>query len=105
VVYSTPRFILVGDLILCEVLQGLRSEREAMQVETAMRAFGVVSMVTADLASRAATNYRTLRAKGVTVRKTIDLMIGTYCIDGGHDLLHSDRDFDSMKKHLGLQTL
>ena len=97
--------ILVGDLILLEVLQGLRSDAEAARVERALRRFEVVSLLDADRAPRAAANYRTLRARGITVRKTVDLIIGTFCIDESHTLLHDDRDFDPMEAHLGLRTL
>ena len=96
--------LLVGDLILCEVLQGLRSDREARLVERALRRFAVVSLLDADLAVKAATYYRALRARGITIRKTIDLIIGTFCIEGGHALLHDDRDFEPMVRFLGLQT-
>ncbi len=97
--------LLVGDLILCEVLQGLASDKEARLVENALRRFELVSMVTPDLAVRSASNYRLLRGKGITVRKTIDLLIGAFCIAHGHSLLHSDRDFDPMQKHLGLRVV
>jgi predicted nucleic acid-binding protein len=96
--------LLVGDLILCEVLQGLRTETEARLVEDALREFEVVSLVDAELAIKAAANYRFLRRRGITISKTIDLLIGTFCIARGHVLLHSDRDFAPMESFLGLQT-
>ncbi len=97
--------LLVGDLILCEVLQGLRSDGEAAIVEQAMRRFNVVSLTNPELAVRAAANYRFLRGKGVTVRKTIDVLIGSFCIAHGHALLHDDRDFEPMRSYLGLHTI
>ena len=97
--------LLVGDLILCEVLQGLRSDREAAVVEQALRRFDVVPLVDPETAIRAASNYRLLRAKGVTVRKTIDMLIGTFCIMHSYALLHADRDFDPMQLHLGLRVI
>ena len=97
--------LLVGDLILCEVLQGLRTDTEARLVEHALREFEVVSLVDAGLAVKAAANYRFLRRRGSTISKTIDLLIGTYCIERGHTLLHSDRDFTPMESLLGLQTV
>lgn len=97
--------ILVGDVILLEVLQGLRTEREAALVERALRRFDVASMLDPELASRAAANYRLLRSLGVTVRKTVDLIIGTFCIERDHVLLHCDRDFKPMQTHLGLRTV
>lgn len=97
--------LLVGDLILCEVLQGLRSESEARRVERALRRFEVVALLDPHLAVRAAANHRSLRARGITVRKTIDLVIGTFCIERGHVLLHDDRDFEPMVRFLGLQAI
>ena len=97
--------LLVGDLILCEVLRGVRSEAQASMVEAALRQFVVVSLVSPELAVRAAANYRLLRGRGVTVRTTVDLLIGTFCIERGHVLLHSDRDFVPMERVLGLKTV
>lgn len=97
--------IILGDLILCEILQGLRSERDATVVERELRRFTLVSLVTPQLAVQAAYNYRSLRSKGVTIRKTIDLLIATFCIENNHALLHADRDFDPIQTHLGLQVL
>lgn len=97
--------LLVGDLVLCEVLQGLRNDEEARLVEEALREFEVVSLVDPELAVKAATNYRFLRSRGYTVRRTIDLIIGTFCIERGHSLLHGDRDFTPMERFLGLQTI
>lgn len=95
--------IVVGDLILLEVLQGARDEVQAARVEWNLRHYLVVSMLDDRLAARAAHNHRSLRGRGITVRKTIDLIIGTFCIEGGHTLLHDDRGFGPMAKHLGLQ--
>jgi predicted nucleic acid-binding protein len=96
--------LLLGDLVLCEVLQGLRSDAEARLVEEALREFELVTLVDPELAIVAAANYRLLRGRGVTVRTTVDLVIGTFCIERGHRLLHSDRDFEPMERFLGLQT-
>ena len=97
--------VLVGDLIMCEVLQGARSDKHADVFELAMRRCKVTKMCTKELAIAAAGNYRKLRAKGFTVRKTVDLLIGTYCILNRHTLLHSDRDYDPMAQHLGLKVV
>jgi len=97
--------MLIGDLILCEVLRGCRSEAEATEVEAALREFAIVTLCTPDLAVRAAANYRLLRRRGVTIRTTIDMIIGTFCIERGHTLLHSDRDFEPMERLLGLRTI
>jgi predicted nucleic acid-binding protein len=96
--------LLVGDLILCEVLLGLRTDAEARLVEDALREFEIAPLVDAELAVKAAANYRFLRRRGITMRKTTDLLIGTFCIERGHTLLHSDRDFAPMESFLGLQT-
>lgn len=97
--------LLVGDLVLCEVLQGVRSDAEARLVEEALREFDIVTLVDPELAIAAAANYRSLRGRGVTVRTTVDLLIGTFCIERGHTLLHNDRDFEPMERFLGLQTV
>lgn len=97
--------ILVGDLILLEVLQGARDERHAARIERNLRRFPIEAMLDGRLAVRAARNYRLLRGRGITIRKTIDLIIGTFCLEGGHRLLHDDRDFEPMATHLGLNLL
>ena len=97
--------LLVGDLILCEVLRGVRSETQAREVEMRLRQFELISLADPELAFRAAANYRYLRRHGFTIRATIDLIIGTFCIERGHTLLHSDRDFEPMERFLGLRTV
>ena len=87
------------------MLQGARSEAHAKTLEKELRKFDVVSLVDMDLAIAGAKNYRTLREQGITIRKTIDLVIGTYCIARRCRLLHSDRDFDPMQAHLGLKVV
>ena len=98
---TTP--LLIGDLILFEVLQGFRIEAQARLVERSLSRFEAVSLIDPELAVKAAANYRFLRRRGITVRKTIDVIIATYCIERGHSLLHSDRDFAPMERLLGLQ--
>jgi predicted nucleic acid-binding protein len=95
----------VGDLIYCEVMQGLyvRSEREL--VSAVFQPLGQFEMVGFQMARLAAGNYRLLRNKGVTVRRTIDVLIGTFCAEHGHDLIHHDRDFDLMAPHIGLKII
>lgn len=97
--------LLVGDLILLEVLQGARNEAHAVRIERALRQYVVVPLLGVDLAAKAARNYRRLRALGITVRKTADIIIGTFCIEHRHALLHDDRDFAPMQKHLGLKVV
>jgi predicted nucleic acid-binding protein len=94
--------IVVGDLMLCEVLQGLDSERTALEVEALLRRFEIVPMAGDAIAVAAARNFRLLRRRGITVRKTIDLLIGTWCIENGIPLLHNDSDFHPMARYLGL---
>ena len=94
--------LLVGDLILLEVLQGARDDRHAARIEFDLRRFQLVSLLNPDLACRAARNYRELRRHGIIVRKMADIIIGTFCIEHRHALLHDDRDFAPMEEHLGL---
>jgi predicted nucleic acid-binding protein len=94
--------IVVGDLILAELLQGFRTEADAKAAQSALAAFETVSMVGPELACRAAANYRRLRRRGVTVRKTMDALIATWCMAAGQRLLYADRDFDPFAVHLGL---
>lgn len=94
--------IIVGDLMLCEVLQGLDSEKAARQVEALLRRFEIVPMAGEAIAVAAARNFRSLRRRGITIRKTIDLLIGTWCIENRKPLLHNDSDFRPMVQHLGL---
>jgi predicted nucleic acid-binding protein len=94
--------LVIGDLILVEILRGARDEPQARRLERTLLDYPVVSLLDPDLAVRAARNYRKLRALGVTTRKTVDLVIGTFCIERGYKLLHADRDFEPMQRHLGL---
>jgi len=95
--------LAVGDLIAAEVLQGVRDEREFKLVKKTLDAFEHVDLVGYDLAIRASENYRLLRDRGVTIRKTIDTLIATYCIENRMTLLHADRDFEPFVRHLGLR--
>jgi len=94
--------LIVGDLVMAEVLRGARDETHAARIERNLRQHHVEAMVTDLIAVTSARNYRTMRARGFTVRKTIDVLIGTFCIEGSHRLLHDDRDFDPMENLLGL---
>lgn len=97
--------LVVGDLVLTEVLQGARDHQHAARIERDLRSCTVMPMVGPDLAVNAARNYRTLRTAGITMRKTIDLLIGTFCLERNHTLLHDDRDYDGMESVLGLSVL
>ncbi len=94
--------LIVGDLVMAEVLQGARDETHAARIERNLRQHFVEPMVTDRVAVTAARNYRRMRSSGITIRKTIDVLIGTFCIEGGHRLLHDDREFDQMENLLGL---
>jgi predicted nucleic acid-binding protein len=95
--------LAIGDLIVVEVLQGVRDQKEFDLVRKTLDAFTQVELVGYDIAVKAARNYRTLRGMGITVRKTIDSIIATRCIESGLTLLHSDRDFLPFVEHLGLK--
>jgi predicted nucleic acid-binding protein len=102
-IHEEDDLILIGDLILLELLQGARDDAHAARIERDLRCFTIISMLNENLATEAARYYRRLRALGVTIRKTADMIIGTFCLMGGHSLLHDDRDFEPMASHLGLR--
>lgn len=95
--------LLTGDLILTEVLQGFTTAADFNQAKALLESFDVVPLAGREMCIHAAQNFRALRRKGVTVRKTIDTIIATCCIQNGYELLHNDRDFDAYAKHLGLK--
>ena len=97
--------IIVGDIILAEVLQGFKSDRDFHKARELLLNFQFMGMLGQELAIRSAENYRLLRKKGVTVRKTIDVIIGTFCIHHNISLLHDDQDFDPLTKHLNLNVI
>ncbi|HEY5055731.1 MAG TPA: PIN domain nuclease [Acidobacteriaceae bacterium] len=97
--------ISLTDLTLCEVLQGLRDDLAFERVLHRLMLLPIFEIGGTALAIAAAENYRILRAKGITVRKTIDCLIATFCILHGHALLHRDRDFDPFEEHLGLRVV
>lgn len=97
--------MVVGDLVLTEVLQGVPSEALARQTEKYLLNFSVVELGGEHNAIQAARHYRHLRAKGYTIRKSVDLLIATWCINNDHALLHNDRDFDPFEKHLCLRAV
>jgi hypothetical protein len=100
---ETP--IIIGDLILTEVLQGFQSDKDFKIARDLLLRIPFMPMGGQELALESAMNYRLLRKKGVTVRKTIDVMIGTFCIHYRLPLLHDDKDFDPMVKFLGLEVI
>jgi predicted nucleic acid-binding protein len=97
--------ILVGDIILAEVLQGFRRDEDFEAARQALARLTQVSLCNPTLAIHSASNYRRLRKSGVTIRKTLDCFIATFCLDNHVPLLHSDQDFTPFEKFLGLQVV
>ena len=100
---TTP--VIMGDLILTEVLQGFQNSREFKIAKDLLLGMPFMPMLGLDIAIQSVENYRSLRKRGVTVRKTIDVIIGTFCIHYQLPLLHDDRDFEPMVRFLGLKTV
>jgi len=97
--------LIVGDLVLTEVLQGFQNDKDFEIARELLLGMPFMTMGGRKLAIQSALNYRVLRKKGVTVRKTIDVMIGTFCIHYQLPLLHDDRDCEPMVKFLGLKSI
>ena len=97
--------IIMGDIILAEVLQGFQIEKDFKTAKKLLLECPFMDMIGQELAIKSAMNYRSLRQKGITIRKTIDVMIGTFCIHNNFFLLHNDRDFDPLEKHLKLKVM
>ena len=95
----------MGDIILTEVLQGFRSDQDFEAARQALLKFSQVNMLNPDLAVQSARNFRQLRKAGITIRKTLDCFIATYCIESHVELLHHDRDFDPFEQYLGLRVV
>uniref|UniRef100_A0A7C3E0K5 Ribonuclease VapC n=1 Tax=Gracilinema caldarium TaxID=215591 RepID=A0A7C3E0K5_9SPIR len=95
--------VATGDLIIAEFLQGFREEKQFQEAKALMDSLEYYDFVGKEMAISAAENFRKLRKKGITVRKTIDVLIATFCIEFGFELLHNDRDFDPMEAVLGLR--
>ena len=95
--------IVTGDLIIAEFLQGFRDEREYLEAKRIMDSLEYRDLVGREIAVAASQNYRVLRKAGITVRKTIDVLIATFCIKNDLQLIHNDKDFDAMEEKLGLK--
>jgi len=93
------------DLIVYEVLRGIRNDAQVPVVWEELQAFQLWPTMTPGLEIVAAENYRSLRKRGITIRKTVDCLVASFCIEHGHELLHNDRDFEPFEKHLGLQVI
>lgn len=97
--------IVVGDLILAEVLQGFRLDKDYRAAHKALCAFPIVNLVGQQIALKSVENYRALRKQGITIRKTIDCLIATFCIEHAMDLLHADSDFEPFEQRLHLNVV
>ena len=97
--------IIIGDIVLAEVLQGFRNEKDFENAKKALSLLPCPNLCGIEIAIKSAVNFRTLRKKGITIRKTIDMIIGTFCIENSHTLLHDDKDFELLVKHLKLKVL
>ena len=95
----------LGDIILCEVLQGYRRQQDFEAARQALLQFPIYTVGRTEIALKSAENYRFLRRQGITVRKTVDCLIATFVIENGFSLLHNDRDFDAFETHLGLDSV
>jgi predicted nucleic acid-binding protein len=95
--------VLLPDMALAEILLGVTTDSQAREIEKELASLELVQIGGRELAVSSARNYRYLRSKGVTIRGTIDLMIGTWCIENDIALLHNDRDYRPMEQHLGLK--
>jgi predicted nucleic acid-binding protein len=95
--------LAIGDLIVVEVLQGFDDDREFAQARKLLASLTLAEIGGRDIAMAAAMNFRALRKRGITIRKTIDTAIATRCIESGYELLHNDRDFEPFAKYLGLR--
>jgi predicted nucleic acid-binding protein len=95
--------IITGDIIIAEFLQGFREDQDYDTAKRLMESLEYCDFLGKDNAIQAAQNYRRLRKNGITVRKTINVIIATFCIENGFELIHNDRDFDPMEEYLGLR--
>lgn len=95
----------IGDLVYCEAMQSVRFPRERREVSELLISLPRFDMVGFSIAEKSASNYRLLRSKGFTARKTIDVLIGTFCAEHGLQIIHFNPDFDLMAKHIGLKTI
>jgi predicted nucleic acid-binding protein len=103
--FLEDELIVTGDIILTEVLQGFQDDRDFIKAGKLFDSLYFMPMLGRELAVKSAENYRKLKKKGVTARKTIDVIIATFCIENDLPLLHSDRDFKIMEKHLALKVV
>ena len=101
----SKEWVLIGDIILAEILQGFDKDSDYKKAKEALDIFECINIGGKKLAVKSASNFRFLRSKGVTIRKTVDMLIGTWCIESEIELLHNDKDFDRIALHLPLKVL
>ncbi len=97
--------VVIGDYVLTEVLQGFRSDKNFKEAKILLTEFPIKNILGRDIAIKSADNYRVLRKKGITIRKTIDVIIATFCIENNFSLLHNDKDFAPFEKYLKLNVV
>jgi predicted nucleic acid-binding protein len=97
--------VVIGDYVLIEVLQGFRNDKDYLAAKNVLSVFPCFNICGEEIAIKSADNYRKLRKKGITIRKTIDVIISTFCIENDFQLLHNDKDFFLLEKQLGLQSV
>ena len=95
--------VIIGDLLITEFLQGFRNDKDFETAKEIVDSLIYCDMLGKEIALKAAVNFRLLRKKGITIRKTADIIIGTFCIEHNFLLLHNDRDFEPMEQYLGLR--
>jgi len=96
--------VCLGDLVYCEVMQGIKNKKDLNLVKNVFSTLHRDIVGGFDICEKASENYKYLRSSGATVRKTIDIIIGTFCLENGYEIIHNDRDFKYMEKHLGLRS-
>jgi len=97
--------LVIGDIVLAEVLQGFRHDRDYRTALDLLTSLQIVNVLNTEIALQSAKNFRLLRKQGITVRKTLDSIIATFCISNRFYLLHSDKDFEPFEKMLGLRVV
>ena len=97
--------VIMGDIVLTEVLQGFQNDNDFKNAKKLLLEIPFMDMIGQELAIKSAMNYRALRQKGITIKKTIDVMIGSFCIHNNFFLLHNDKDFDPLEKYLKLKVM
>ena len=101
----SEEWVLIGDIILAEILQGFDKDTDYKKAKEALDTIECINIGGKKLAVKSANNFRFLRSKGVTIRKTVDMLIGTWCLESDIELLHNDRDFDRIALHLPLKVM